>query len=184
MIESIRHCIEGFERDILKMEQHNGQGVKDVLNTMGLTHVKLPSSQVIALMDMLSDGITPVSPDIVTALLTICEGYKKLLYAMSGLLEEGVMNAPAPVDEPEQQPEPQDQPEAEASPEEPASQEKTDTAQAQQQVAAQAIKSSNISSIRVDTERLDRIIELVGKLMVTYAVISQSGETGSQQTAS
>ncbi|WP_022660772.1 chemotaxis protein CheA [Paucidesulfovibrio longus] len=187
MIESIQKCIEGFERSILDSEQNGGAGIKDVLDSLGLSHVKLPSAQVIALMDMLADGITPVSADITTALLGICEGYKKLLFAMSGLLEEGAMNALQVQTEPPQEaiaPKPvAAEPEAdelgEALPDQPESE-----GQTQQQAAAQAIKASSISSIRVDTERLDRIIELVGKLMVTYAVISQAGGTGASQTAS
>jgi two-component system chemotaxis sensor kinase CheA len=138
-------------------------------------------------MDMLADGITPVSADITTALLGICEGYKKLLFAMSGLLEEGAMNAlqvqPEPLQE-AQAPKPEPaEPEADESAE-PSPDPHEIEAQTQQQAAAQAIKASSISSIRVDTERLDRIIELVGKLMVTYAVISQTGGTGASQTAS
>lgn len=199
MINSIRNCIEGFEREILTMEQAKGQGIRDVLNTMGLSHVKLPSSQVIALMDMLTDGITPVSPDIVTAMLTICEGYKKLLFAMAGLLEEGVMNAPAPVDTPPRQETAPQEPDRDDSTSSDASEDDkqapassgtkaptppNDESEHAQQQTNQAIKASSISSIRVDTERLDNIIELVGKLMVTYAVISQAGGAGTQQAAS
>ncbi|MBU4191308.1 MAG: chemotaxis protein CheW, partial [Proteobacteria bacterium] len=40
-----------------------------------------------------------------------------------------------------------------------------------------------ISSIRVPTDRLDRVIELVGKLMVTYAVIAQGGARNLAQMA-
>ncbi|MGE4290904.1 MAG: chemotaxis protein CheA [Desulfovibrio sp.] len=176
MIDSILKCIEGFERSILESERTGGKGIKDVLDTLGLSHVKLPSAQVIALMDMLADGITPVSADIVTALLGICEGYKKLLFAMSGLLEEGAMNALQVQSEPHPEPvTPKPAPEPDA--------EKGDAA-AQQQTTGQGAKTSSISSIRVDTERLDRIIELVGKLMVTYAVISQAGGTTTSQAAS
>lgn len=186
MIESIQNCIEGFESSILDVEQSGGKNIHDVLNTMGLTHVKLPSAQVIALIDMLADGITPVSADIATALLGICEGYKKLLFAMSGLLEDGAMNAlqihPATV---AAEIAPQPTPQKESAPEPPDVETDAESeAQTQQHVTAQAIKATSISSIRVDTERLDRIIELVGKLMVTYAVISQAGGASTHQATS
>jgi len=52
--------------------------------------------------------------------------------------------------------------------------------------AEKAIAASRqgITSIRVPTERLDSLIELVGKLMVTFAVLSQSGMRGATLSAS
>lgn len=191
MIDSIQHCIEALEEGILGLESGSGQA-SEVMERLGLTHVKLPSAQVIALLDMLSDGITPVNQDIATALLGLCEAHKKLLYALAGLLEHGagVLRQaqdlePAPVDVPgataafegadesaprEQAPAPQPAPEAEAAPAAGEHEEESPPAAAQQQA-----KQSAISSVRVTTDRLDHLMELVGKLMVTYAVISQSG---------
>ncbi|MEF2145200.1 MAG: ATP-binding protein [Desulfovibrionaceae bacterium] len=187
MIKSILSCIESFERGILDMERAGGKDVKNVLDNMGLTHVKLPSSQVITLMDMLADGITPVNADIVTALLGICENYKKLLYSISGLLEDGAMaireakaaQATEQKDDATEQDAQQAQPDMHADAGDEESGQGDDPACIHQQMAqqtAQTLKATSISSIRVDTERLDRIIELVGKLMVTYAVITQSGD--------
>jgi len=49
---------------------------------------------------------------------------------------------------------------------------------------ALAASKQGITSIRVPTERLDSLIELVGKLMVTFAVLSQSGTRGATLSAS
>lgn len=182
MLESIQQCIESLEQGVLGLETGAGPA-SEVMERLGLTHVKLPSAQVIALLDMLADGITPVNQDITSALLGLCEAHKKLLYALAGLLEQGAgvlrtgkdlaqPQAEAPLPPPPEAQAPQAAaPEAEAK-DEP---EHADHPQARQ---------SAISSVRVGTDRLDKLIELVGKLMVTYAVISQAGAAAAGKTTS
>jgi two-component system chemotaxis sensor kinase CheA len=150
-------------------------------------------------MDMLCDGITPVSAEIVTAFLRLCEAHKKFLFSLAGLLDghaealrearrQAAEQAPAPVAEaapeaaaPAREPHP-----AEDAPREGAHHEEEpheDAAKAQEK-AGHPAKAQTLSSIRVGTERLDRLIELVGKLMVTYAVIAQGGQSGAKSVAS
>ncbi|MBU1248054.1 MAG: chemotaxis protein CheW [Proteobacteria bacterium] len=180
MINSIRQSIEELQQNILDLEQ--GKAVSgQVLDSLGLTHLKMPSAQIIALLDMLADGITPINPDIVSSLLSLCESYKQLFYVLAGRLEfqasklakvtpksetTEVVSAPVPLPETEPEPEP-----------EPAEQAKAAT-------PSQQAKAQNINSIRVDTVRLDRLIEHVGKLMVTYAVISQAGSNNMNKVSS
>ena len=207
MQESIIQCIEDIEKQILEVAE-TGQNAGAAVDALGLSHVKLSSAGVIAILDMLMDGITPVNNDIVTAMLGVCEAQKRFFYALGGLLESGTesmgikepKSSGKPVEEPEPESEeaaakafeepPTAEAEAEletgAEPEKAAEEEKPDAkpakkgpAKAERAPAAQAI-----SSIRVGTDRLDRVIELVGKLMVTYAVIAQGGAQNLSQMAS
>ncbi|WP_272700554.1 chemotaxis protein CheA [Desulfovibrio sp. Fe33] len=197
MQDSIIQCIEDIERRILEVDA-TGQNVEAVVDALGLSCMQLSSAGVIALLDMLRDGITPVNNDIVTAMLNICEAQKKFFFALGGLLEGSgdalakIKTAPpSPVREeteeeaakafeeppaakaeiPEEKAEPVGSPEEKPCPEADARQ---DARHAQQ----------GIASIRVPTDRLDRVIELVGKLMVTYAVIAQGGAANVAQVAS
>jgi len=196
MQDSIIQCIEDIEKQILEMDA-TGEGAVDVVDALGLSHMRLSSAGVIAILDMFTDGIAPVNEDIVTAMLGICEAQKRFFFALGGLLEgsaealgkiEKKSTAPVEVEETEAEAakafeEPPtaaaevEQPEKEkAEPEKPKAkpQAKTERAMAPQAIA----------SIRVATDRLDRVIELVGKLMVTYAVIAQGGAQNLTQMAS
>ncbi len=192
MKDSISQCIESFEAAILSLEDSpSPDQLKDVLEVLGISHLKPPSAQVIALLDMLADGITPINEGIITSLLGLCEAQKRFLYSMAGLLEEGVaaiekakeISATETVAEevPSQMAVDHDIP-VEPVPDDvvkPEAKEKT----APQAQKAEAMKPQSISSIRVATDRLDRVIELVGKLMVTYAVISQGNTDSSNKTS-
>ncbi|MDY0307717.1 MAG: chemotaxis protein CheA, partial [Desulfovibrionaceae bacterium] len=68
MLDSIQQCIETLEQGVLDLESGSGQAA-EVMERLGLSHVKLPSAQVITLLDMLADGITPMNQDIVSAFL-------------------------------------------------------------------------------------------------------------------
>lgn len=184
MKDHIRQCIAPLEESILKLEEGRptGNEVTPVLEALGLTHLKLASAQVISLLDMLADGITPVNEPIVTALLRLCEAHKMFLCALAGVLDQPRAAAtqaemqPAPAaPQPELQETQSDDPLAETTPE------AQPEAQANQ---ALAVGKQGITSIRVPTERLDSLIELVGKLMVTFAVLSQSGTRGATLSAS
>ncbi|MES9997474.1 chemotaxis protein CheW [Desulfovibrio aminophilus] len=177
MLDSIQQCIETLEQGVLDLESGSGQAA-EVMERLGLSHVKLPSAQVITLLDMLADGITPMNQDIVSAFLGVCEAHKKLLYALAGFLEQGagVLRsgkelAPAQVDAPIPAAPPV---QAEAAPAEHPEEHQDEHAQDKVH-EAQAHARQAIASVRVGTDRLDKLIELVGKLMVTYAVISQAG---------
>ncbi|WP_419787447.1 chemotaxis protein CheA [Pseudodesulfovibrio sp.] len=202
MQDSIIQCIEDIEKQILEVAD-TGQNTGAAVDALGLSHMKLSSAGVIAILDMLMDGITPVDDNIITAMLGVCEAQKRFFFALSGLLESGATSmgikeskthAKAQVEmEPESEeaaakafeepptaeaeaeeteaPEAKEEEKAESKPKRKAKQEKG--------MAAQAI-----SSIRVGTDRLDRVIELVGKLMVTYAVIAQGGAQNLTQMAS
>ncbi|HAS89461.1 MAG TPA: chemotaxis protein CheA, partial [Desulfovibrio sp.] len=226
MKDSISSCISQLQESIIGLEHGSGD-INEVLNALGLDNAQMRSAQIIALMDMLTDGITPISPDLITSLLDIAEAQKKFYYCIGGLLDQGG----APVDsrkqaEPEKATESnvdfaaeqarleqemmaemlamtgetpdesdgwekmEEQPQAETEPEkaEPAEELKPepDPAPAAKQITEQkkstkvpasANKKKDaqaISSIRVSTQQLDSLIELVGKLMVTYAVIAQT----------
>ena len=184
-------CVEPMEDTVLRLEedQCGPEAVREALDTLGLSHLKLASAQVTALMDMFADGITPVNENLVTALLRICEAHKRFLLALAGVLDQPRAASTAPVPQPrlaEQNP-----PECEESaPDEPESPlaagpngAKQDNAEKQSGRPAQ-IGREGITSIRVPTERLDTLIELVGKLMVTFAVLSQSGTRGATLSAS
>ncbi|WP_027175287.1 MAG: chemotaxis protein CheA [Desulfovibrio aminophilus] len=177
MLDSIQQCIETLEQGVLDLESGSGQAA-EVMERLGLSHVKLPSAQVITLLDMLADGITPMNQDIVSAFLGVCEAHKKLLYALAGFLEQGagVLRsgkelAPAQVDAPIPAAPPV---QAETAPAEHPEEHQDEHAQDKVH-EAQAHARQAIASVRVGTDRLDKLIELVGKLMVTYAVISQAG---------
>ncbi len=187
MRDVIRQCIAPLEERILKLEEGRptGNDVAPVLEDLGLTHVKFGSAQIISLLDMLADGITPVDENVVTALLRLCEANKKFLYALAGVLEAPRPAAPQPVAEAmpaaaqtlEVQP---DAPQPGAPHADAAAPDAADD-HAKQALAA---SKQGITSIRVPTERLDSLIELVGKLMVTFAVLSQSGTRGATLSAS
>jgi len=197
MQDSIIQCIEDVEKQILDMDA-TGTEAGEVVDALGLSHMRLSSAGVIALLDMLTEGITPINDDIVSAMLGICEAQKKFFFALGGLLEGSgealgkIETKPAPVKkETESEAEAarifeeaatttaetkQPEEEKKAEPEVP---EDKPQAKAERAAAPQAI-----SSIRVGTDRLDRVIELVGKLMVTYAVIAQGGAQNLSQMAS
>ncbi|QGY40725.1 chemotaxis protein CheA [Pseudodesulfovibrio cashew] len=197
MQESIIQCIEDIEKQILDVAD-TGQSVGDAVEALGLTHMKLSSAGVIAILDMLTEGITPLNDDIVTAMLGVCEAQKRFLFALSGQLDNtasmGMMetgsSATAPMEENEEEaakafeaPEESTEAEVPEQTDEPEAKQKEPKAakpKQEKQTASQAI-----SSIRVPTDSLDRVIELVGKLMVTYAVIAQGGTSNlAQVTAS
>jgi len=189
--DSIRQCIAPLEESILKLEEGRptSNEVTPVLEALGLTHLKLASAQVISLLDMLADGITPVNEPIVTALLRLCEAHKMFLYALAGVLDQPrAAAAPPQLEIPlpaASEPAP-----AEADAGNAASGAALEAgAQPPDQVEAQAnqvlaASKQGITSIRVPTDRLDSLIELVGKLMVTFAVLSQSGTRGATLSAS
>jgi two-component system chemotaxis sensor kinase CheA len=194
MQDSIIQCIEDIERRILEVDA-TGQGVEAVVDALGLSCMQLSSAGVIALLDMLKDGITPVNGDIVTAMLNICEAQKKFFFALGGLLE-GSGDALAKIKTAPPAPafEESEEEAARAFEEPPAAKAEVPEARAEEneeKPTPEADAKSNakhapqgISSIRVPTDRLDRVIELVGKLMVTYAVIAQGGATNVTQMAS
>jgi len=180
----VDQCVEPMEDKILLLEEGRPgpEAVREALDILGVTHLKLASAQVTALLDMFADGITPVNEGLVTALLRICEAHRKFLLALAGVLDQPRAAAPAP------QPQPAAAESAgtadtsldDQEPAGPAAPEDTEK-QAEQAVHA---SKQGITSIRVPTERLDSLIELVGKLMVTFAVLSQSGTRGATLSAS
>ncbi|MBG0790422.1 MAG: chemotaxis protein CheW [Desulfovibrionaceae bacterium] len=196
MQDSIIQCIEEIEKQILDVEA-SGQGAGEAVDALGLSCMKLPSVGVIAILDMLKDGITPPDKDIISAMLGICEAQKKFFFALAGLLENSA-DALAGIDKTASSAFVEETEEAAAKvfeepPEAVAEAEKPETAKpadkpdkAEQGKARPESKapSSAISSIRVPTDSLDRVIELVGKLMVTYAVIAQGGTANIAQAAS
>ncbi|WP_338669996.1 chemotaxis protein CheA [Pseudodesulfovibrio methanolicus] len=198
MQDSIIQCIEDIEQQILEVDA-TGQGVEAVVDALGLSCMQLSSAGVIALLDMLKDGITPVNSEIITSMLGICEAQKKFFFALGGLLEGSadalakIKTSPsAPVVEEseedaakafEEPPTAEAEVEAEVPEEAEAAEEAKPDAKAEAKPDAKG-PSTAISSIRVATDRLDRVIELVGKLMVTYAVIAQGGATSMTQMAS
>ncbi|XXJ19114.1 chemotaxis protein CheA [Desulfovibrio caledoniensis] len=198
MQDSIIQCIEDIEQQILEVDA-TGQGVEAVVDALGLSCMQLSSAGVIALLDMLKDGITPVSSDIITSLLGICEAQKKFFFALGGLLEGSAdalakikrsPSAPAVEESEEDAAKAFSEPptaEADAPEEEDAPAESKADAKPEPKAESKADAKgapAAISSIRVATDRLDRVIELVGKLMVTYAVIAQGGATSMTQMAS
>ena len=204
MQDSIIQCIEDIEQQILEVDA-TGQGVEAVVDALGLSCMQLSSAGVIALLDMLKDGITPVNSDIITALLGICEAQKKFFFALGGLLDGSAdalakiktSKAAVPVEESEEEAarafEEPPTAEAEADEHEEAADGDEQEARPAKSGGDKAVSKADakspasataISSIRVATDRLDRVIELVGKLMVTYAVIAQGGATSMTQMAS
>lgn len=195
MKDHIRQCIAPLEENILKLEEGRptANEVAPVLEALGLTHLKLASAQVISLLDMLADGITPVNEPIVTALLRLCEAHKMFLYALAGVLDQP-RAAATQADLADTQPGGQvdtkadGQVDTQAAPQ-PVLPDAQAEAQPEVHPEAQvnqalAVGKQGITSIRVPTERLDSLIELVGKLMVTFAVLSQSGTRGATLSAS
>ena len=192
MRDHIRQCIAPLEEKILLLEdgRPTANDVSHVLEALGLSHLKLASAQVISLLDMLADGITPVNEPIVTALLRLCEAHKKFLYALAGVLDQPKTASAPPVLESQtaeaSAPLAVAESEAAAVPsaaEPPAAEPPVEDADKHAEKALAASKQG-ITSIRVPTERLDSLIELVGKLMVTFAVLSQSGMRGATLSAS
>ncbi|WP_319542733.1 chemotaxis protein CheW [uncultured Pseudodesulfovibrio sp.] len=193
MQDSIIQCIEDIEKQILEVDA-TGQGAGDVVDALGLSHMRLSSAGVIAILDMLSDGIAPVNADIISAMLGICEAQKKFFFALGGLLNDSA-NALAKIETKSKPVFVETEADAakafeeptmtavEVAPEEaePAESEKSEPEKTKQEAKPSA---QAISSIRVGTDRLDRVIELVGKLMVTYAVIAQGGATNMSQVTS
>lgn len=197
MQDSIIQCIEDIEKQILEVDA-TGQGVEAVIDALGLSCMQLSSAGVIALIDMLKDGITPVNNEIITAMLGICEAQKKFFFALGGLLQ-GSTDALAKIKTAPSAPavEESEEDAAKAFEEPPTAEaEATDAEEEEKAPATPALAAKSdskpdakasttaISSIRVATDRLDRVIELVGKLMVTYAVIAQGGATSMTQMAS
>ncbi|NDV25682.1 chemotaxis protein CheA [Desulfovibrio sp. JC010] len=231
MKDSISSCIGQLQESIIGLEHGSGD-INDILKAMGLDNAQMRSAQIIALMDMLTDGITPVTPELITSLLDIAEAQKKFFYCIGGLLDKGgasvdsreetepacdILETETLATEPDkyeqemmaemlamtgETPDENDgweiaKPSAETSstePEEaplmqeagPAEGSKPESAAAAKEIPTEE-KSSKvqpgpakkkdaqaISSIRVSTQQLDSLIELVGKLMVTYAVIAQT----------
>lgn len=193
MKDAICSCIEEMEGTILKLEADPSAPamLAEVLEQLGLAHVKLPSAQVVTLFDMLTEGIQPVTPDLITALLGICEAHKRLLFSMGGFntdrtAELEKMAEPSPEGsltdesdkaeasgsvtehvEPEQKEDPVDPTELpDQTPPQPSP--ATDASKAPKN------KKDGGFSVRVNTEKLDNLINWVGKLMVSYAVISQN----------
>ncbi|MUM76220.1 chemotaxis protein CheA [Pseudodesulfovibrio sp. F-1] len=200
MQDSISKCIEDIEKQILDMAD-TGTGAGEAVDALGLSHMKLSSAGVIAVLDMLTDGITPVNDDIVTAMLGVCEAQKRFLFAVSGQLDTdaaamGRMES-RPCAEKEERFENEEEAakafldpaevSAETGQEKDHESKQTDkTPETREEAQSRADKSlapQAISSIRVPTDRLDRVIELVGKLMVTYAVIAQGGARNLAQMA-
>ena len=200
MQDSITQCIEEIEKQILEVDA-TGQNAGDAVDALGLSHMKLASAGVIAILDMLTDGITPVNKDIITTMLGVCEAQKRFLFAVAGELE-GSADSFGRVESkhvPDEQPEveeteadaakafeepPTATAEAETEDAKPEEKAEAKPAAKPQAKAEKAMGAQAISSIRVPTDRLDRVIELVGKLMVTYAVIAQGGATNMAQVAS
>ncbi len=204
MQDSIIQCIEEIEKQILDVAD-TGQNAGEAMDALGLSHMKISSAGVIAIMDMLQDGITPVNDDIITSMLGVCEAQKRFLYALGGHLADGAdsmgimekkstSTAVVEIEESEEEAakafEEPPTATAEAEPVEEVAEETekpadkaTDKPKAKPK-QEKGMQAQAISSIRVPTDSLDRVIELVGKLMVTYAVIAQGGSTNMAQVAS
>ena len=203
MRENVDQCVEPMEDKVLLLEEGRPgpEAVREALDTLGISHLKLASAQVTTLLDMFADGITPVSEDLVTALLRICEAHRKFLLALGGALDQpraacstpptkaetSAALAPAPPGTVSPIPGLADPDLSHPDTEEPDPDQllapATGDADRQPEQALQPGRQG-ITSIRVPTERLDSLIALVGKLMVTFAVLSQSGTRGATLSAS
>lgn len=206
MRDIVDQCIEGMEDKVLRLEEGKPgpEAVREALDTLGISHLKLASAQLTALLDMFADGITSVNEGLVTSLLRVCEAHRKFLLTLAGVLDQprAAIVAPAPAPTPEAAPESASAPVSATAPEltqehkpavssaateadelEHLKHAPLEDAEKQVEQAGQGAKQS-ITSIRVPTERLDSLIELVGKLMVTFAVLSQSGTRGATLSAS
>lgn len=204
MKENISEGIDQIQEEILALENGGGD-VDSVLQSLGLHKVKVHSTQIVALMDMLSDGISPITEELISALLAISEAHKKFLFSLAGFLDKGLASVDTSAaegviaddpsepcgndksddseDDLDESVESEDESEKiSAAAKEIKSEEQTKEKAAEQQ---QKKNSQAISSIRVSTQQLDSLIELVGKLMVTYAVIAQADtETASKTSTS
>ena len=87
MQDSILQCTEDIEKQILDMDI-SGKGAAEAVEALGLSHMRISSASVIAIMDMFMDGITPINDEIVSAMLGICEAQKRFFFTLGGLLEE------------------------------------------------------------------------------------------------
>ncbi|UIJ38447.1 chemotaxis protein CheW [Desulfobaculum bizertense] len=204
MKKSIEACLESLEAEILSLEsgKTNPVQVKSVLEHLGLSQVRYADTSVSTLMDMLQDGIAPVSPDMVTALLRMTDGQRLLLYSMAGVVETraekiqklraaGEYIDPAVQAEMKGQGEDRKEQGAERTPEKKSSSAAVQNgaeqagAGAKVQPAKQPLKaqSTEIASIRVGTDKLDSLIEYVGKLMTQYAVIAQNSSLDAKAVA-
>lgn len=206
MRDIVDQCMEGMEDKVLRLEEGKPgpEAVREALDTLGISHLKLASAQLTALLDMFADGISPVNEGLVTSLLRVCEAHRKFLLTLAGVLDQprAAIVAPAPAPTPEAAPESASAPVSATAPEltqehkpavssaateadelEHLKHAPLEDAEKQVEQAGQGAKQS-ITSIRVPTERLDSLIELVGKLMVTFAVLSQSGTRGATLSAS
>jgi two-component system chemotaxis sensor kinase CheA len=195
MRDSVNQCIEQLEALVIELEASpSSEAVRKVLDALALSKVQLPSAQVMALFDLLEDGITPVDKNLVTALLMICESYKRLLYCMAGVVERPLPEIKAEVQAAREaaseialEP-PADQPSKPVQPENGDQAEKADPQTAtngdnDKNAAGPAAATGGISAIRVATQKLDHLIELVGRLMVTYAVVTSQQKLSGVQTA-
>ncbi|WP_027180167.1 chemotaxis protein CheA [Maridesulfovibrio bastinii] len=190
MKESISAGIDQIQEEILSLESGGGN-VDSVLQSLGLHKVRVNSAQIVALMDMLSDGITPITEELVSSLIAISEAHKKFLFSLAGILDKGSATVDTaaereivPEEEIPSEIEVEDKIE-DAEESRPEQAEKTISTPETQVKAPEPQKKNSqaISSIRVSTQQLDSLIELVGKLMVTYAVIAQAEtETTSKTT--
>ncbi|SKA68186.1 chemotaxis protein CheA [Desulfobaculum bizertense] len=204
MKKSIEACLESLEAEILSLEsgKTNPVQVKSVLEHLGLSQVRYADTSVSTLMDMLQDGIAPVSPDMVTALLRMTDGQRLLLYSMAGVVETraekiqklratGEYIDPAVQAEMKGQGEDKKEQGAERTPEKKRSSAAVQNgaeqagAGAKVQPGKQPLKaqSTEIASIRVGTDKLDSLIEYVGKLMTQYAVIAQNSSLDAKAVA-
>lgn len=205
MKDNISAGIDQIQEEILALE-NGGGNVDSVLQALGLHKVKVPSAQIVALMDMLSDGITPITEELVSALLTISEAHKKFLFSLAGILDKGSAavdkNAARKVEKTEQPNETApsaieeqtktsvetvsaEKNEEKSESKAPAKEAEVSSKAAEKTLEQQKKNAQAISSIRVSTQQLDSIIALVGKLMVTYAVIAQAEtQTASKTTTS
>ncbi len=195
MRETILECIEALENEVLTLESSGGSNVDEVLSALGLSRMKIQSAQIIAILDMLNDGITPVSKEIVTSMLGVLDAQKQFLYSLAGILDQGptVLDTDEISAQAKEAEKTEEESEAaiaaamsgEAVTEASADEEAQEDAPASKSAKPKDAEKTGaqdkgpaaqaISSIRVSTDRLDRVIELVGKLMVTYAVIAQGG---------
>ncbi|NJB66524.1 two-component system chemotaxis sensor kinase CheA [Desulfobaculum xiamenense] len=205
MKQSIEQCIEALEERILVLEQGrvSPEALSDALGRLGLLNVRYPSANVATLMDMLIDGIAPVTPEMVTAFLSMADGQRQLLFSMAGIVEDRAekireLRASGEYVEPQEaggersdadgapgkssatESAPQDAAASATADDEHAEvsapqQAESGKAKAQPAAPAKGGKGgSEISSIRVSTEKLDTLIDYVGKLMTQYAVIAQN----------
>lgn len=209
MKSSIEQCIEALEERILILEQGktSPEALHDALARLGLTNVRYPSANVATLMDMLTDGIAPVTPEMVTAFLQIADGQRQLLYSMAGIVEDRAdkireLRESGEYEEPQEDGEDASEGGStakDAAPDAQTAAESADDAGGPSAPAGASDASkpspkapapkapqkggSEISSIRVNTDKLDTLIDYIGKLMTQYAVIAQNPSLDSKAVA-